>query len=209
MGSLNNISVDQVKDFVKNNILLCVMLALDIVLFFSAISLGSSNDELEGQIDSLSIKKNQIEGNITKLSTVNKDYQALQEFKTKFSKKCVNFGKKTSVYKFLNQISGFFEENASLNLSIVKSYNITKNQVLSLEQDLQPFKDDNIIVDYSLTYKATYSDVIKIINAINSLNYFIKLKQVDIKTTGDENVLSANLVYSVLGKIRPKEDKDA
>lgn len=209
MGSLNNISVDQVKDFVKNNILLCVMLALDIVLFFSAISLGSSNDELEGEIDSLSIKKNQIESNITKLSTVNKDYQALQDFKTKFSKKCVNFGKKTSVYKFLNQISGFFEESASLNLSIVKSYNISKSQVLSLEQDLQPFKDDNIIVDYSLTYKATYSDVIKIINAINSLNYFIKLKQVDIKTTGDESILSANLVYSVLGKIRPKEDKDA
>ena len=209
MGSLNNISVDQVKDFVKNNILLCVMLALDIVLFFSAISLGSSNDELEGQIDSLSIKKNQIESNITKLSTVNKDYQALQDFKTKFSKKCVNFGKKTSVYKFLNQISGFFEESASLNLSIVKSYNISKSQVLSLEQDLQPFKDDNIIVDYSLTYKATYSDVIKIINAINLLNYFIKLKQVDIKTTGDESILSANLVYSVLGKIRPKEDKDA
>ena len=209
MGSLNNISVDQVKDFVKNNILLCVMLALDIVLFFSAISLGSSNDELEGQIDSLSIKKNQIESNITKLSTVNKDYQALQDFKTKFSKKCVNFGKKTSVYKFLNQISGFFEESASLNLSIVKSYNISKSQVLSLDQDLQPFKDDNIIVDYSLTYKATYSDVIKIINAINLLNYFIKLKQVDIKTTGDESILSANLVYSVLGKIRPKEDKDA
>ena len=209
MGNLNNISVDQVKDFVKNNILLCVMLALDIVLFFSAISLGSSNDELEGQIDSLSIKKNQIGSNITKLSTVNKDYQALQDFKTKFSKKCVNFGKKTSVYKFLNQISEFFEENSGLNLSIVKSYNITKNQALSLDQDLQSFKDDNIIVDYSLTYKATYSEIIKTINAINSLNYFIKLKQVDIKTIGDESTLSANLVYSVLGKIRPKEDKDA
>ena len=209
MGSLNNISVDQVKVFVKNNILLCVMLALDIVLFFSAISLGSSNDELEGQIDSLSIKKNQIGSNITKLSTVNKDYQALQDFKTKFSKKCVNFGKKTSVYKFLNQISEFFEENSGLNLSIVKSYNITKNQALSLDQDLQSFKDDNIIVDYSLAYKATYLEIIKIINAINSLNYFIKLKQVDIKTIGDESTLSANLVYSVLGKIRPKEDKDA
>ena len=76
MGNLNNISVDQVKDFIKNNILLCVVFVLDVVLFFSAISLGSSNDELEGQIDSLSIKKNQIEGNITTLSTVNKDYQA-------------------------------------------------------------------------------------------------------------------------------------
>lgn len=209
MGNLNNISVDQVKDFIKNNILLCVMLALDIVLFFSAISLGSSNDELEGQIDSLSIKKNQIESNITKLSTVNKDYQALQDFKTKFSKKCVNFGKKTSVYKFLNQISGFFQENSTLNLSILKSYNITKGQVLSLEQDLQAFKDDNIIVDCSLTCTATYSEIIKMINDMNTLNYFIKLKQIDIKPTNIEEKLSANLVYSVLGKIRPKEDSDA
>ena len=59
MGNLNNISADQVKDFVKNNILLCVMFALDVVLFFSAISLGSSNAELEGKIDSFSIKKTQ------------------------------------------------------------------------------------------------------------------------------------------------------
>jgi|GEM_PF-4869002 len=209
MGNLNNISLEQVKDFAKNNILLCILLVLDIVLFFSAVSLGSSNDELEGKIDSLSIKKNQIQSNITKLTGVNKDYQMFQEVKTKLVKKCVNFGKKTSVYKFLNQISEFFQEGANLNLSIVKSYNITKNQALSLDQDLQSFNDDNIIVDYSLTYTASYSEIIKIINAMNSLNYFIKLKQVDIKTTGDEGNLSANLVYRVLGKIRPKEDKDA
>ena len=209
MGSLNNISLDQVKDFAKNNILLCILLVLDIVLFFSAVSLGSSNDELEGKIDSLSIKKNQIQSNITKLTGVNKDYQMFQEVKTKLVKKCVNFGKKTSVYKFLNQISEFFQEGTNLNLSIVKSYNITKNQALSLDQDLQAFKDDNIIVDYSLTYTASYSEIIKIINAMNSLNYFIKLKQLEIKTTGDEGNLSANLVYRVLGKIRPKEDKDA
>ena len=81
MGSLNNISVDQVKVFVKNNILLCVMLALDVVLFFSAISLGSSNDELEGQIDSLSIKKNQIEsflGTLTDYFEMLLDYKFLR-----------------------------------------------------------------------------------------------------------------------------------
>lgn len=209
MGNLNNISADQVKIFVKNNILLCVMFALDVVLFFSAISLGSSNAELEGEIDSFSIKKNQIQNNMTKLSTINKDHKTLQEFKAKFSKKCVNFGKKTSVYKFLNQVSSFFQENSTLNLSILKSYNITKGQMLSLEQDLQAFKGDNIIVDYSLTCTATYSEIIKMINDMNTLNYFIKLKQIDIKTTNTEGNLSANLVYSVLGKIVPKEDNDA
>lgn len=209
MGNLNNISADQVKDFVKNNILLSIVFAIDVVLFFSAIRLSASNDELEGKIDSCSIKKNQIQNNITKLSTINKDYKTLQDFKTKFAKKCVNFGKKTSVYKFLNQISSFFQENSTLNLSMVKSYNITKNQILSLDQDLQLFKEDNIIVDYSLTYTATYSEVIKIINDMNTLNYFIKLKQIDIKTTGTEDKLSVNLVYSVLGKIIPKESNDA
>lgn len=208
MGSLNKISVDQIKDFAKNNILLCAMFVLDIILFFSAISLNTTNTDLEGKIDSLSIKKNQIQNNITKLSTVNDDYNNFQELKTKFLKKCVNFGKKTSVYKFLNQINTFFPENSNLHLSIVKSYNITKSQALSLDQDLQAFTEDNIIVDYNLTCSLSYPEVIKIINDISSLNYFIKLKQIDIKTNSEGKV-SSTLVYSVLGKIRPKENNDA
>ena len=66
MGNLNKISVDQIKDFAKNNILLCAILVLDIILFFSAISLNTANTDLGGKIDSLSIKKNQIQNNITK-----------------------------------------------------------------------------------------------------------------------------------------------
>ena len=127
-----------------------------------------------------------------------------------FLKKCVNFGKKTSVYKFLTQISDLFPTDSNLNLSIVKSYNITKNQSLLLDQDLQAFEGDNICVDYALSFVCPYSKMIQIINDMGSrLNYFARLKQVEIKNMAKDDNLSVNLVYTVLGKIHPKGNDDA
>ncbi len=211
MNPLLSINFEQFRNFLKNNVLIYVLAILNIVIFIFNISLGNSNAEVSSQIDSTQLNAKHIETQINQLNTINNDLNTLKQTEEEILDKCLNFGKKTSIYKFLTKINLFLKENTSkLNVSISNSYNLTQKQSLSLDQNLQNFNGNYVIVDYLMTFRSSFQDMLNFLKSMHELPYFITLKQMDIKidtkaSSTEEPLLNVNLTYSMLGKIKIKE----
>ena len=215
MNSLSSINFQNIKTFIRGNLLICTLAILNIIIFFISISFENSCDEIASQIDSIHLNAKHIENEINQLKTISSDLTTLNQLETDITKKCLNFGKKTSIYKLLTKINQLLSSpEASLNVSISSSYNLTLKQAISLDQNLQNFTGNYILVDYTMTFKSNFKDTLNFIKSINNLPYFINLKQMDMKlditpTTNGDPLLNVSLVYSMLGKIKIKEGKNA
>ena len=201
-----DIDWNSIKAILKANTTLCALVVLDIVLFFMAIQQGSTNDSLDGQISSLGIKEKQIKANLSKLTGLEKDFEALKNIKESILKKCINFGKKTTIYNFLKQVNDFLQQN-KLTVSNTQLYNINKNRSINFNQDLEEFNGDNVIANYNASFVGAIEDLITFLNKLNELPYFINLQKLELRNNAkDDSVsLNVNLSFSILGKIQLKE----
>lgn len=201
-----DIDWNSIKAILKANTTLCALVVLDIVLFFMAIQQGSTNDSLDGQISSLGIKEKQIKANLSKLTGLEKDFEALKNIKESIQKKCINFGKKTTIYNFLKQVNDFLQQN-KLTVSNTQLYNINKNRSINFNQDLEEFNGDNVIANYNASFVGAIEDLITFLNKLNELPYFINLQKLELRNNAkDDSVsLNVNLSFSILGKIQLKE----
>lgn len=218
MNNLSNITLEDIKLFIKNNKLLCVFAIATIVLFNLSNHFSTSCNEISAQMDSINLQVKQMEKQINMLRTVDVDLKNLETIKANIFKKCLNFGKNTSTYKFFNKLNEILKKSqiASTN-AITKSYNLIKRQNLTLEQDLSAFNGDLILVEYSMTFRSNFKNMMDFFKRIEQLDRFMRLKQLDIRqnengSKKDETVtndLNVNLVFSILGKIALKEDDNA
>lgn len=218
MNNLPSITLEDVKQFIKNNKIICVLLVATIVLFVLRSKFSANCDEISSQMDSINLQVKQMEKQINMLRTVESDLKHLEGIKVDIVKKCLNFGKNTSTYKFFNQLNAIFKEHqiTSTN-SITKSFNLSKKQNLTLEQDLSPFNGDLILVEYTMVFKSDFKNLMGVLQRMEHLDRLIRLKQLDIRC-GEANTksgeiitkdLSVNLVFSILGKISLKEGANA
>jgi len=156
-----------------------------------------------------------MENQINQLKNINNDLETLNQLEADITKKCLNFGKKTSIYKLLTKINQLLPNSeSSLNVSTSSSYNLTLKQPITLDQNLQSFNGNYVLVDYTMTFKANFKDTLDFIKSMNNFPYFISLKQMDIKldiksTAETRPLLNVSLVYSILGKIKMKEENNA
>lgn len=218
MNSLSNITIEDIKQFIKNNKLMCTLAIASIVLFILRNNFSASCDEISSQMDSINLQVKQMEKQINMLRTVDADLKHLDGIKADIFKKCLNFGKNTSTYKFFNQLNEILKGHqiTSTN-SITKSYNLIKKQSLTLEQDLSPFNGDIILVEYTMAFKTNFKNLMAFLKQMEQLDRLIRLKQLDIRQgeinnkDGEivRNDLNVNLVFSILGKISLKEDANA
>lgn len=218
MNNLSNITVEDIKQFIKNNKLMCVLVIVCIVLFILRNNFSASCDELSSQMDSVALQVKQMEKQINMLRTVDADLKHLDGIKADIFKKCLNFGKNTSTYKFFNRLNEIFKEHqiTSTN-SITKSYNLIKKQSITLEQDLSHFNGDIILVECTMAFNTNFKNLIAFLKQMEQFDRLIRLKQLDIRQRetrnkdGEktENDLNVNLVFSILGKISLKEDANA
>lgn len=201
-----DIDWNSIKAILKANTTLCALVVLDIVLFFMAIQQGITNDSLDGKISSLGIKEKQIKANLSKLTGLEKDFEALKNIKESIQKKCINFGKKTTIYNFLKQINDFLQQN-KLTVSNTQLYNINKNRSINFNQDLEEFDGDNVIASYNASFVGTTEDLITFLNKLNELPYFINLQKLELRNNAKDDSISLNinLSFSILGKIQLKE----
>ena len=193
-----DIDWNSIKAILKANTTLCALVVLDIVLFFMAIQQGSTNDSLDGQISSLGIKEKQIKANLSKLTGLEKDFEALKNIKESIQKKCINFGKKTTIYNFLKQVNDFLQQN-KLTVSNTQLYNINKNRSINFNQDLEEFNGDNVIANYNASFVGAIEDLITFLNKLNELPYFINLQKLELRNNAkDDSVsLNVNLSFSI------------
>ena len=201
-----DIDWNSIKAILKANTTLCALVVLDIVLFFMAIQQGITNDSLDGQISSLGIKEKQIKANLSKLTGLEKDFDALKNIKESIQKQCINFGKKTVIYNFLKQVNDFLQQN-KLTVSSTQLYNVNKNRSINFNQDLEEFNGDNVIASYNASFVGVPEDLITFLNKLNELPYFINLQKLELRNNAkDDSVsLNVNLSFSLLGKIQLKE----
>lgn len=218
MNNLSNITVEDIKQFIKNNKLMCALAIASIVLFVLRNNFSASCDELSSQMDSINLQVKQMEKQINMLRTVDADLKHLDGIKADIFKKCLNFGKNTSTYKFFNRLNEMLKEHqiTSTN-SITKSYNLIKKQSITLEQDLSHFNGDIILVECTMAFKSNFKNLMGFLKQMEQMDRLIRLKQFNVrqeetsnnveeKTTNNLNV---NLVFSILGKISLKEDANA
>ncbi len=218
MNNLSNITIEDIKQFIKNNKLMCVLAVASFVLFILRNNFSASCDEISSQMDSVNLQVKQMEKQINMLRTVDADLKHLDGIKMDIFKKCLNFGKNTSTYKFFNRLNEILKGHqiTSTN-SITKSYNLIKKQSLTLEQDLSPFNGDIILVEYTMAFKTNFKNLMAFLKQMGQLDRLIRLKQLDIRqgeTSNKDgeivrNNLNVNLVFSILGKISLKEDANA
>lgn len=218
MNNLSNITIEDIKQFIKNNKLICVLAIASIVLFILRNNFSASCDEISSQMDSINLQVKQMEKQINTLRTVDVDLKHLDEIKADIFKKCLNFGKNTSTYKFFNKLNEILKSHqiTSTN-SITKSYNLIKKQNLTLEQDLSSFNGDIIIVEYTMAFKTNFKNLMAFFKQMEQLDRLIRLKQLDIRQGETNNKdgekikddLNVSLVFSILGKISLKEDANA
>lgn len=215
MNSSSSINFESIKNFIKGHLLICILAIFNIALFFISISLGNSCDEISSQIDSIQLNAKHMENQINQLKNINNDLETLNQLEADITKKCLNFGKKTSIYKLLTKINQLLPNSeSSLNVSTSSSYNLTLKQPITLDQNLQSFNGNYVLVDYTMTFKSNFKDTLDFIKSMNNFPYFISLKQMDIKldiksTAETRPLLNVSLVYSILGKIKMKEENNA
>lgn len=215
MSNLSSINLEDVKQFIKNNKLICGLVVINIILFILRSNFSANCDEIASQMDSINLQVKQIEKQMNMLRTVEADLKQLENVKIDILKKCLNFGKNTSTYKFFNALNTILNEHHIVSTnSITRSYNLIKKQNLTLEQDLSPFNGDLILVEYTMVFKSSFKNLIAFLRNMKQLDRLICLKQIDIRESeaGDENLqnnLNVNLIFSVLGKIAMKEDANA
>ena len=207
MNKTTNIDWDTVKTFIKGNPLLCALIILDIFLFVAILGRGNANDVLQGKISSLQIKEKQIKTNLEKLKGLEKHFETLKNVKDSILKKCLNFGKKATVYNFLKQIDSFLP-GKKINISNTNLYNITKNRSINFNQDLSEFDGDHVVSTYSILFAGKTEDLTTFLKQFNELPYCINLQKLEIRnndTTGGVPSLNVNLSFALLGKIQLRE----
>ena len=207
MNKLANIDWDSLKAFIKGNPLLCALVVLDIFLFFIALGRSNANEVLQGQISSLQVKEKQIKTNLEKLNGMEKDFETLKNVKVAILKKCLNFGKKTTVYNFLKQMDGFVP-GSKINVSNTNLYNINKSRNINFNQDLSEFDGDNVVSNYSVLFSGKIEDFATFLKQFNELPYCINLQKLELRrkeTAGGIVSLNVNLSFALLGKIQLKE----
>ena len=207
MNKLANIDWDSLKAFIKGNPLLCALVVLDIFLFFIALGRSNANEVLQGQISSLQVKEKQIKTNLEKLNGMEKDFETLKNVKVAILKKCLNFGKKTTVYNFLKQMDGFLP-GSKINVSNTNLYNINKSRNINFNQDLSEFDGDNVVSNYSVLFSGKIEDFATFLKQFNELPYCINLQKLELRrkeTAGGIVSLNVNLSFALLGKIQLKE----
>ncbi len=212
MSNLSSITLEDVKQFIKHNKLMCVLVVINAVLFILYNNFDTSCDEISSQMDSINLQVKQIEKQMNMLRTVEADLKQLENVKIDILKKCLNFGKNTSTYKFFNTLNTILNEHHIVSTnSITKSYNLIKKQNLTLEQDLSPFNGDLILVEYMMVFKSSFKSLIAFLQKMEHLNRLICLKQIDIRESEAvrenlEDNLNVSLIFSILGKIAMQED---
>ena len=206
MSRFVTMDLESIKYFVKNNIVQCTIVIADIFLFCVAIAWGNGGRLANNKIDTLQIQERKIKTNLDKLANVEKDLATLQDLERDILKKCVNFAKKTSVYKILNQINDFLP-NTDLKITNTGSYDVTKNRIIGLDQDLSAFEGDIIIATYTLSFRANFEEFIEFVKNIKTLKCFIDLQQINLQQQNSENtqMVIVSLDYRILGKIKIKE----
>ena len=218
MNNLSNITIEDIKQFIRNNKLICVLAIASIVLFVLRNNFSANCDEISSQMDSVNLQVKQMEKQINMLRTVEADLKHLEGVKTDIFKKCLNFGKNTSTYKFFNKLNEILKEyRITSTNSITKSYNLIKKQSLTLDQDLSPFNGDLLLVEYTMVFKSNFKNLMGFLKQMEQLDRLIRLKQLDIRQEemsnkdGEaiKNDLNINLVFSILGKISLKEEANA
>lgn len=209
MNKLSNIDWDSVKAFIKDNTLLCALAILDIFLFVLALQRGSANDALQESISNMQLKEKQIKANLTKLTRIEKDFGTIKAIKADILKKCINFGKKTTVFNFLKQVDGFLS-GKKLSVSNTNLYDINKNRNINFNQDLEEFDGDNVLASCNVSFAGGSEDLSTFLEKLNALPYFINLQKLEMRknSNGDATLLNVNLSFSVLGKIQLR-DNDA
>ena len=172
MNSLSNITIEDIKQFIKNNKLMCVLAVASVVLFVLRNNFSTSCDEISSQMDSINLQVKQMEKQINMLRTVDADLKHLDGIKADIFKKCLNFGKNTSTYKFFNRLNEILKGHqiTSTN-SITKSYNLIKKQSLTLEQDLSSFNGDIILVEYTMAFKTNFKNLMAFLKQMEQLSY--------------------------------------
>ncbi|MGX8716389.1 MAG: hypothetical protein ACSW8C_00165 [bacterium] len=206
MNKLANIDLDTIKAFVKANPLLCILVVLDIALFFIAFQQDNASEALEEKISSYMIKEKQIKANLSKLTGMERDFDSLKAIKTTILKKCINFGKKITIYNFLKQIDSFLLQN-KLTVSNTQLYDINQNRNINFNQDLEEFDGDSVIASYNVFFTGSPEDLLTFLNKLNELPYFTNLQKLELRNnTSDKGVaLNVNLSFSMLGKVQLKE----
>lgn len=207
MNKLENIDWESIKAFIKGNTLLCALAVLDVFLFFTALGRSNTNESLRSQISSLEIKEKQIKTNLEKLNGMERDFETLKNVKDAILKRCLNFGKKTTVYNFLKQMDGFLPGNR-INISNTSLYDINKGRNINFNQDLSEFDGDSIVSNYSVLFNGKTEDLQMFLRQLNELPYCINLQKLEMRnnsaTTGVDT-LNINLSFALLGKIQLKE----
>lgn len=207
MNKLENIDWNSVKVFIKANPLLCALGALDIFLFCTAIGRGNTNSDISGQISALQIKERQIKTTLQKLNGLEKDFETLKNLKISIFKKCLNFGKKTTVYNFLKQVSSFLPGH-KINISNTNLYDITKGRSINFNQDLSEFDGDSVLSNYTVLFSGKMEDFTMFLDQFNALPYCINLQKLELRgnnTVKGDVLLNINLTFALLGKIQLKE----
>ena len=208
------LTFEYILAFLKANISICILLVFDIVLGFSTILLGNYKSEIGTQIADVQAKVKRIEGQIKNLTGIQSDINKLSQIEEKIYKKCVNFGKKTALYKFSGKINSFLNEGRNgISETWTNTYNLTKKQSISLDQDMRSFQNDYVVSNYSISFKSTFEQLIDFLKNVLTYDRLMQLKTLDVKninsTKGEEeNLLNVNITYSILGKIKLKEEDD-
>ncbi len=210
----SSIDLGKIKEFIRNNVIVCLLVIVDCILFFVNVSLSHSVEETSSQMDALQLQYNYVKTQLANLNSIEKDLSTIKSLEEDIFDKCLNFGKKTSIYKFLTKINQISAEVAkSLNVTIVNSVDVTKSQQISLDQSLLDYNGDYVIVDYKMTFNGSFSTIVYFINKINEIDNFITLKSIDIneikRPLEQASVCDVTLVYSILGKIKIKDNQDA
>lgn len=208
----SNITVNDVKDFVKNNVTICALILVNLVCFIMANSYGNAKGRYSNQLDQEQLKVKKLETELDNLKTISADIEALSKSEEAIWEKCLNFGKKTSLYKFVNKVHAFLDENEEHDFvaNLTSAYDLTKKQPISMDQDVSDLHGDYVLGEYTMNFKGNFAQLLSFMKKIQEMEYYIQLKQIDLKALNTEDLeeLTISLIYQILGKIKIKEAKE-